>query len=522
MATIGKVSAVFTASTSGLRSGVAQATQSMQRMEASVGGLRGQLATLNAITGAQLFGSIASTAANAVRSLVSMGQAQADVIDTTSKLAARIGFTYGELAGLAFAGDLAGVSLETIGKAATKADVAFVKAVNGSKQAQAAFAAVGLSVEELNGLSAADRMNAIVDAIAALPTEAERAAAAVALFGRAGAELLPLFSAGSGAIAEAAAEAERFGLTLTNLQGQNVEAMNDSFTRAQTAIQGVVQQIVAYLAPAVESVTTAFADLVGSVGGANIGQAIGEGILTGARFLAQIADTVVANLSSVWEYVSSVGAQWAGVFDLGNRVAAFFSGVVQTLSTAFGAVVLAVTAPIEGLALAAQQIGQALGFDTAGLDQFIAAADAFNNSLVSGIANGADAAGRSFERAFFGNDAAAERLGAAIPGPLTTAVDEATARARAAAAAIDTAATQEIDVRQTVDLNAKPVAEAVKGIESRSREGIAEMFRLMRGDAGNSVEEKQLSALERIASNTEDDGFDAEFDVAEFAPAAGA
>lgn len=519
MATIGKVSAVFTASTSGLRAGVSQAAASMGQMQRSVSGLRGQLATLTAISGAQLFGQIASAASSAVQSLISMGRAQADTIDQTSKLAARLGMTYGELAGLSLAADLAGVSMDTIGKAATKADVAFVKAVNGSQQATAAFEAIGLSVDQLQGMTAAERFNAIADAIAQLPTEAQRSAAAIALFGRSGAELLPLFNAGSGAIAQATAEAQAFGLALTNMQGQNVEAMNDAFTRAQQAINGVVQQVVAYLAPAIENVTTSFSNLIGSVGGATIGQTIGEGILMGARYLAQIGDFVIQNLTSVWQYVSQVGAQWAGVFEVGNRVAAFFMAIGDTLKTAFGLLILGITAPVEGLLSAAQQIGQALGFDTSGLDSALAAMNGFNDSIQDSIQTSATSAARNFQTAFFGNQSDAERLGEAIPGPLTTAIDEATARAREAAAAVDEAAPTE--VKRTVEVSAKPVAEAVKGIESRSREGISEMFRLMRGGAGNSVEERQLSALEQIAQNTSDDGFDADFDVVDLAPAAG-
>ena len=519
MATIGKVSAVFTASTSGLRAGVSQAAQSMSSMQRSVSGLRGQLATLTAISGAQLFGQIASGAASAVQSLIRMGQAQADVVDRTSKMAARLGMTYGELSGISLAADLAGVSMETVGAAATKADVALVKAVNGSKQATAAFQAIGLSVGDLQGMTAADRFNAISDAIAKLPTEAQRAAAAVTLFGRSGAQLLPLFNSGSGAIAQATEEAQRFGLALTNMQGQNVEAMNDAFTRAQSAISGVIQQIVAYLAPAIENVTTSFSNLIGSVGGATIGQTIGEGILMGARYLAEIGDYVIKNMSSVWQYVSQVGGQWAGVFEMGTRVASFFGMVGDILKSTFGIIVLAITAPVEGLVYAAQQIGQALGFDTSGLDQAVAAMDGFNTSIADGIKTNINSAAANFNKAFFGDKTQAEKLGQAIPGPLTTAIDEATAKARAAAAAVDEAGA--VEITQTVELNAKPVAEAVKGIESRSKEGIAEMFRLMRGGAGGSVEERQLSALERIAENTSDDGFDADWDVVDLAPAAG-
>ena len=211
MATIGKVSAVFTASTSGLTAGVNRAGSSFKQLEASVKSLRGSMGSLVAIQGAQLFGSVISGVSSAVSSFAGMAKAQAEVIDGNSKLAARLGMTYKEVAGLALAGDLAGVSMESIATAATKADVAFVRAAEGSKTATAAFDSIGLSVEKLNGLSAAERFETIVDAIAGLPTEAQKAEAAVQLFGRAGAQLLPLFSGGAAGIREAREEAERFG-----------------------------------------------------------------------------------------------------------------------------------------------------------------------------------------------------------------------------------------------------------------------------------------------------------------------
>lgn len=327
MASIGKVSAVFTASTSGLTAGVKAASSSFRSLQSDTAGLASSMRALVAIQGAQLFGSIASSAASGVRSLFAFGQAQADVIDSASKMAARLGMTYGEFAGLSLAADLAGVSMDSVGKATQKAEIAFAKAAGGSRIATAAFSAIGLSVEELNQMSAADRFDAIASAIAALPTEAQRAAAAVQVFGKAGAELLPLFAGGAEGIAAAREQAERLGLTLTNAQGQDVEAMNDAFTMVQKSIAGVTQQVVAYLSPAIKGVFDTFVEFVGTMGGANIGQAIGEGILQGARFLAGIGDYLIVNLGSTFSYLSQVGQQWGGVAEFMDRTAGFLSGV---------------------------------------------------------------------------------------------------------------------------------------------------------------------------------------------------
>lgn len=478
-ATIGKVAAVFTASSSGLTAGTRAAGSAMNALARDVAGLRSSMRTLTAISGAQLFGSIASAATNAARSFIGMGQAQAETVDKTSKLSARLGMTYGELAGLAHAGDLADVSMETIAKAATKADIAFVKAAQGSATARDAFKGVGLSMDDLQGKTAADRFSTIADAIAGLPTEAERAAASVKLFGKAGAELLPLFAEGSGAIKEATAEAQRFGLALTGAQGRDVEAMNDSFTKVQKAIGGIVQQVVASLAPSITAVAETFTNFVGSVGGANIGQAIGDGILAGARFLAGVADSFIGGLSAVWKYVSGVAGIWSNVFEYGSRFGSFLAGVGRGLVGVFQGFLAGATGLLGLVSKTAKQMSE-------------------------GFAQGADknfaAAGENFAAAFGPGGAVAD----ATAGPIAAALDAAIGRAKAAAGQIDVASKQTVGNRGA-DLAAR--MQSVKAVDSRSKEGIAEMFRLMRGGE-NDAAERTADATERMADELENMGVD--------------
>jgi hypothetical protein len=487
MSVIGKVSAIFTANSSGLVTGVNQAAASMRRMEGATASLRSGMNALVAIQGAQLFGSIASTASNYVRSLVSMGAAQAEVIDQQSKLAARVGMTYGEFAGLALAGDLAGVGMDTIAKAATKADIAFVKAQQGSKTAQAAFATLGLSMDEMAGMSASERFQAISSAIAALPTEAQRAAAATALFGKAGQELLPMFAGGAEGIAQAAEQAERLGLALTTAQGQDVEAMNDAFTLASKAIQGVVQQVTAYLAPAIKSIADTFTNMVGSIGGANIGRAIGDGILAGARFLAGIGDYIITNFSSVFSFLSSVGEQWGVVMDFAQRVGNFLYGVFKFF----------------------EAVGNSVGAAILYAASFFSseAGKASKDYADSARANFA-AAGGAMASAF---TATSEPIGQAVAGPLTTALDAAVLQAQTSAAQIEESGKGAADaMAEQIAVAMEP--QALKGVDSRSGEGIAEMFRLMRG-TGQDVQQQQLGVLERIADTLDDQDTDYPFAI---------
>jgi hypothetical protein len=470
-----------TTGTRGLGAATAAASAGVDR-------LAGKLNTLIAINAAQLFGQISAVVGNSVRSFVSMGAAQAEVIDGQSDLANRLGLTYGELAGLGFAGAQVGVSMESIGKAATKADVAFVKASQGSKVAQAAFAGIGLSVEQLEGLSPAERFRAIADSISALPTAAERSRAAIQIFGRAGAELLPMFEGGAGAIAAATDEAARFGLALSNDQAASVNSMSDAFAKAQMAVQGIVGQVVAYLAPAIQGVTDTFLNLVGGIGGANIGQFIGEGIIAGASFLAGIADWMISGIGSAFEYAGTV-------VDVFNRVVSGLQAIWFTGEAVFKGVAALIARTIANGAAILDALPDAVA--GSGWQEFGASMERSANELSAG----ADAAaGKALTAA--GNVVTGETTGVGAfqgAGPLSTILADGMAKARedARAASVAEAAAVKEPVAPPEPVFTGASAEALKGTDSRSKEGLSEMFRLMRGQSGD-VQEQQLGVLEEI------------------------
>jgi hypothetical protein len=80
-------------------------------------------------------------------------------------------------------------------------------------------------------------------------------------------------------------------------------------------------------------------------------------------------------------------------------------------------------------------------------------------------------------------------------------LDAAVAQAEASAASVSQAGAGAAN-RITEAAAAAVEPQALKGVDSRSSEGVAEMFRLMRGTGGD-VQERQLGVLERIADAVE-------------------
>ena len=508
----GRVNVSITASTGGLTAGLGRAGKQMKSFAGSVSSTLNPLRMLSNVA-QSTFGQLAlfSMARSAVNTLTGMASAAAENVDVQSKLSRRLGMTYSELSGLKLAGDLAGVGIESIGAAMTKADVAMQKAAGGSKAANTAFATLGLSVDQLQSMSAADRFSAIAESISALPTSAERAAAAVALFGRSGAQLLPLFEGGAGSIARAREEAERFGLALTNAQAQNVEEMNDSFTRVYSSIQGIIQQVTAYLAPAITAIAKQFTDLVGSMGGANIGQAVGEALLQGARFLAEIGDYLIQNLTGVFSYLGQVSGVWSTVWGAGQRVADYLSGVARFWEGVFKGVASIIAGVIGRVLDAVGSLAKKIpGYGAVG-NQIEAAGESLQQSSKEMWADAGQAmklANENLSNAFLGREAS--KTGEALAGPLTSMIDGAIAQSRAAAAAVDQKTQGSIQKALATPVTAKVAVntEALKAIVAGTSEGEAFRNSLIRGadprNAGDEDQGRTADATEETAAGVDE------------------
>lgn len=112
------------------------------------------------------------------------------------------GIAVSDLAVLRRAFEDNGISAESVATTIGKMQRTIVEAGQGLTTYQRAFDSIGLSWTELLKLSPAAQFGAISDALASMPNPTERAAAAMQIFGRAGAKLGALFQS-AGAIEDA-------------------------------------------------------------------------------------------------------------------------------------------------------------------------------------------------------------------------------------------------------------------------------------------------------------------------------
>ena len=183
-----------------IAAGAKQVAADLKNLGGKVSGVGRSLATLATAAAAPLAGMTLSFAAAG---------------DNLDKMSKRTGVGVKALSELAFAAEQSGASLDSVEKGIRGMQRSLLNAEMGSKTATDALSALGLSVDELSGMSPEDQFTKIADAIGDVEDPSKRAALAMQLFGRAGSELLPMMSENAEGIANLRKEANELGRTMT-------------------------------------------------------------------------------------------------------------------------------------------------------------------------------------------------------------------------------------------------------------------------------------------------------------------
>jgi len=145
--------------------------------------------------------------------LVGFAKAFASGSKELQTMSQRTGVSVGALSELGYAAQLSGTDMETLEVGLKRMQKTLYQAATGSKTATDALAQLGLTVDDLRGLSPDQQFKLIADKLAAIQSPAVRAALAMQIFGRSGTQLLPMMSKGAAGIDAMQEEARKLGLT---------------------------------------------------------------------------------------------------------------------------------------------------------------------------------------------------------------------------------------------------------------------------------------------------------------------
>lgn len=197
----------------------------------SLGTLRTSFQALNVIAAATVFAGFI--------------KAQIDAQDELFKMSQKIGIATDELSKLKYAAKLADVDTAQLQTGLVKLSKGMSEAARGTGEAYNAFSAMGISVKNTDGTlkSNSQLLGEVADKFAGYEDGASKTALAVAIFGRSGADLIPLLNAGREGLKDAGDELGRFGGVVMPEAAKQAEIFNDNITKLSTVVGGAGKAI---------------------------------------------------------------------------------------------------------------------------------------------------------------------------------------------------------------------------------------------------------------------------------------
>lgn len=183
--------------------------------------------------------------------------------DELQKASIKSGIATEALSSLAYAAKQSDIDLGSLSMALRKMQIALSQAASGGQSQKEALDALGISLKEIKALNPERQFELIADRISMLTDPADRARAATEIFGKAGADLLPMFESGAEGIRKAREEAERLGIVLSTEQAQALADSDDAVKRLTQSWGAFSTKLTAQVAPAL---TTVFDVLSGQQG----------------------------------------------------------------------------------------------------------------------------------------------------------------------------------------------------------------------------------------------------------------
>jgi len=300
-------------------------------------------------------GRIGQALGNVTRGLIGLGgilsaglfanmvKDQIDAAASLHDVAQQTGFTVEALSGLASIGKLSETSVESIAAASNRMAASLAKTDEEGAGAAAALRALGIDFKAFQAMSPDERMLAVAKAMAECDDSTEKTAAAMALMGRQGAQLLPFMAD--------LADAGEIQAKITAEQAEAADAFGDNLVRLRANGEAWKKTLSLSMAPALRDASQAFLDVFKQAGGlkdqiqalANDGS-IDRWTRNAVTGFTYLIDTVIVLKRAFVTIGEAIGAGVAqastmlgGVVDAYNMITAGnLTGAVDALKGAYG------------------------------------------------------------------------------------------------------------------------------------------------------------------------------------------
>ena len=285
MAQVSGIEVNFTANTEDFEKGVSRAETRLTKFSSF------------AKTGLIALGAAGASAAGG---LALATQAAINHADEIGKMAQKVGMTTEALSRLEYAARLSDVSLSEL-------QIGIGQLAKNMEAGSDGLEALGIRATDASGnlRSTNEVFLEVAERFASIEDGAGKTAIAMDIFGRSGANLIPLLNSGRAGLAEMAQEADRLGVTISGNTAQAAERFNDNITRLQSALGGLTNQIAAGVAPRMADLTERMVEFYKE---SNIVEGVVKAIDFVMTELAKAAVFLSQAFTEVTEAISFVGA----------------------------------------------------------------------------------------------------------------------------------------------------------------------------------------------------------------------
>lgn len=269
------------------------------------------------------FAGLGAAATAVVSGLVSMEAEAERLMNAADKL----GVSFGFMQTLEQAAKMSGIEFGTVNSAMTKLLKTLAGADEESKAATAALDRLGVSLTDLEGMDSEQQLKLIGERLQAIEDPAKRAAAATAIFGKSGAELLPFFN--NLGIAEQTLT--RFNARLSDIDATRVLALGDSFDGVKAALAGLGNELLTPFIGITQSIADGLAPAIATFG-RNVGAIL--------DFLSPLTSTVGLLVNVVLQlgaaFGNIIGTALEPFAAQGRIISSVIDSISQAITSAFG------------------------------------------------------------------------------------------------------------------------------------------------------------------------------------------
>ena len=334
--------------------------QATNKIGALSGDIKGKLSTA-AKAGAVALAAVTAAAAGATRALVEDVKEVAAYGDNVDKMSQKLGVSSEAYQKWDYVMNIAGTSMDNMSMGMKTLTNKLDDAKNGSSDAQAMFAKLGLSMEDLNSMSREEAFEATIKGFQGMADSTERAALANDLFGRSGQELTPLFNMTTEQTNELMEATDRLGIVMSEDAVKAAAAYTDSYTTLTKTMDGLKHHVVSEFLPGITTMMDGLTELIS--GDADKGaELIEQGVEQIIEVIERIGPRIVDIIARIAEVVAPPLVEALGllVATMAAEIVKHIPDIMQIGLELIGSLLTGIVQGIEPIMTQINEMGQGI------------------------------------------------------------------------------------------------------------------------------------------------------------------